>query len=309
MSNLRKELDGEPLWGLPHFMSEEMITAHDITPVRWLGHCMYLIILCSGFVFGGFWLWPYFEGLNKQNALTKAVELNGLMYDTNYGFSFLVGVLVWIIFSVMFTLLLVRLTPMPIKGSLIFGTQTYSNAYKISKQVDSIMETDHRPRSTSAMLNKLIDYEIKSLNLLTITLPLTLLSIFLLFHETKTFSVYTEDGYFRAGFLSEKFKPWSELDVVELGCNQTDSGGSFVYKVHFSRQSVRVEDGTPILDDDWITTMEKLDSHIEAAGVPFKRWKWLKRDPLAPKCLRGFYGELGPEGKNRLDKLLRLHEF
>lgn len=306
MGKLRKELNGDALWGLPYHISEELINAHEITLVRWVGHWLFMIIMCSGFAVGGFWIWPYLENLNNERAFTKATELNGLMFDVNFGFGLLIALFVWIFLTSAIAMFVVRIIPMPLKGTLFFG-QLSDKDESGHQQIAELMGRSDKPDSATELINRWT--ELNFPKVLKIFLPISVLTALITYHETQMYSVYSEAGYFRSGFFSKETRSWHGVSSVELGCNQTDDGSSLVYKVNFPDKSLRIEDGISINETYWLYNLEKIDKAIESTGAKFERWQWLNRNPLHPKCLRGFYGELGPDGKSRLDKLLRINEF
>lgn len=309
MSKLRDDLNGETLWGLPKDISEELIRAYDLTLFRWLGFWLFMIIMCLGFLVGGFWVWPFLENLANQNAFENATNIGGLMYDVNFGWGLLIGLFVWIFLTNALVTLFVRVMPMPIKAAFFMGLSIGNDdaGYKHDENIKTVMNRADKPSNAKELINRLSEMNYtKSLKIL---LPIAFFIIFICLRETQAYTIYSAEGYYKSGFFSKESRTWDEARSVELGCNQTDDGGSLVYKVYFLDKSLRLEDKNPVRGTYWLDNLEVIDSRLEAAGAEFKRWRWLKRNPLHPKCLRGFYGELGLEGKGRIDKLLRIDEF
>ena len=55
-NKLKEELNGEPLWGLPKRISDELVDSYRLKPIRWLGHWLFIIIMIGGFAGGAiFW--------------------------------------------------------------------------------------------------------------------------------------------------------------------------------------------------------------------------------------------------------------
>jgi len=63
------------------------------------------------------------------------------------------------------------------------------------------------------------------------------------------------------------------------------------------------------LRGNWLDNAILIDAAIEDAGVTFKRWSWLNRDPLHPACLGAQLRVLGEEDYDKLLKLLRVKEL
>lgn len=307
MGKLRNELNGEPLWGLPHHISEELIDAHDITILRSSATWMFIIVMCMGFALGAYKIWPFLERKNFENAVTKSNELGGLMVDTNFGFGLVIALFVWIFMSVLVLQLIVRLAPMPFKGALFFGALKEFSFPRTGKDLQDIIQYSETATNAERLINWWCSKRIKKWA--KVLLPIALLVSLFAHQETKVFSVYTKSGFYKSGLFSSSLQSWEDVTSVELGCNQTDEGGSLIYEIHANGKSFRIGDSTPVNDGFWFDNLEKIDAEIEAAGANFVRWKWLKRDPLHPKCLRGYYGELGPDGKARIDKILRIDEI
>ena len=307
MNKLKNELNGEPLWGLPKRISDELVDTHRLSFVRFLGFWMFMFYMVGGFAVGGWYLWPWLENQNNINAQQKAAEVGGLMYDVNFGIGLLIGLFVWIFTSSLLSILTIRLLPMPIKGalslSMLADTKVPTNNDVIAAQ---IIAENPRIETAGEFLNTWANSSIfKHLKFL---LPAILLTAVVTYREIQTFSVYGVEGVTRSAFFAgEKFRPWSEVKTVELGCNQTDDGGSFIYEVQFEDgKSLRIAEKTPVNKTHWLDNLEKIDAEISSGAAEFKRWKWLKRDPLHPKCLRGYYGELNDEDIKRFKKLLHV---
>lgn len=286
MGKLRKELGGRALWGLPQAISEELINAHDITLFRWIGHWLFMIVMCTGFAIGGFWVVPYLERLNAQHALQKGLEINALLMHADIGFGILVALFVWIFLTISACLLLIRLLPMPLKGALFFGISQEKSVPTTERDVDELMKTSDTPRNASELINNWAESGIvKSSKILV---PIALITAFLCYHETKVFSLYSESGFYKSGYFSKNFSSWEEVSSVELGCNHVtgkNRSDDLVYKINFKQgTSTRMEDAIPI-QGRWLGNAVKINNKLEGQSVYFKRWKWLSRDPLHSKCL------------------------
>lgn len=307
MNKLEKELNGKPLWGLPKRISDEIINSYELTIVRVLGPWLYIALMIGGFAVGGYLLWPWLEGQNNSNAIRKAAELGGLMYDVNFGIGLLIALFIWIMGALWLTIVIVRLSPMPIKGALSFSMLADSKLPENNdKKCSEILKEHPRIETASELLNEWADTPIIKLGKFLI--PVALFASAVSYREIHTFSVYGNEGFVRSAFFEgENFRPWTDVKTVELGCNQTDDGGSLVYKIRFADgKSIRIEDGIPINNSRWLDNIEQIDTKIASGNAEFKRWSWMNRDPLHPKCLRGYYGEFNDADTKRFKKLLRI---
>ena len=312
MGNLRKELNGEPLWGLPEHFSEDLINAYEITAFRWLGHWLFMIIMCLGFAVGGFWLWPYLEQLNIQRAMERTTDLNGLMFDVNFGIGLLIGLFVWIFLTGALSMALVRLAPMPLKGSLFFGVSADLDKTGIKRQqnIDALMKGVDRPNSTAELINRLTEPNIKKA--FKIFIPIAILTALITYRETYTFSVLSETGHYRSGFFSNSSQSWNEVSSVELGCNHVtgkNRSDDLVYKIKFRQgKALGIDDAIP-LQGSWLENAKKINAKLKENGTQFKRWKWLNRDPLHPKCLAAQQNSYTGVEFNQIVSLLQIGNF
>ena len=300
------------LWGLPVHISAELAPAWKINWLRRFGGWAAWLIMVGGFIVGWLYVWPYFDALNVHAAEAKAVQLNGLMYETNFGIAMLVWLFAWIIMSASLAGFLVLVLPMPLKGALFIGLMGDTGGEPFNKRAlqGAVMEVGETA-TAGELLNAWAARYIGSS--LKYALPLGVIGALIIAREVATFSVYSVEGYYRSPLLpwaTETLTEWTDAERVQLGCNQTDKGGSVVYKIFFKNgKSVRIEDGVLIADTEWLDALEFIDKQLVTANASFERWQWLKRDPLHPKCVRGFYGMLGAEQGDRLMRLLRVGKF
>ncbi|MEM9937402.1 MAG: hypothetical protein AAF768_01010 [Pseudomonadota bacterium] len=297
--------------GVPDETAAEIAPAWRIYLLRWFGNWIAFVTMVSGFIAGGVFVSPFLEALNNNIALNAAQETNALMYDTNFGFGLLVLLIAWILISGMTASALTWLTRMPISGAIFLGTLSDVSSGKWNTELTTKTAEKF---NVAPSADRFIAEWSKGLlwRMLKYAIPLTLVGLFALARDVNTYSVYGTNGYHRNPLLpwaKAQIIPWSEASSVELGCNQTDDGGSLVYKVKFNNgKSVRIEDGVPI-HLSWLESLEAIDRRITAAGAEFVRWEWLNRDSMHPKCLRGYYGYLGPHGGDRFMALLRSGEL
>lgn len=305
-NNLQESLNDELLWGLPENISDSLIEAYGKSFVRFFGGWLYIASLIVGFAIGGFFLWPFLENLNESNAINAANSIDGLLYSVNFGFGLLVGLFVWILAAIVPVLLLIRVLPMPVKGALFFGVVEEEKHHgKNLKMSQNIMSSFSRPETAEEFINIWVTHKILKLG--KFLAPLVFISAFISLWETQVYSVFTANSYERFTFFSGKqTTSWTEAESVQLGCNTTEDGSTLIYDVTFkSGSSVRVG-GITVGDTTWIDAIETIDNSISKGGAQFKRWEWLKRDPIHSNCLFHYNRILSPEHYSVFEKILRL---
>lgn len=303
-------IEGGAFENLPSFVKKEVEGALDRKIICALSNWLYLLIMVIGFAVGAY-IWAKLEKVTISNAQEFAGTVTAIWIDTNFGFSLVLALFVWIFAATLVLSLIIRLIPMPAKASLFFGaskelgkvvadfTRQWSEENSVSK-----------PQDTGDAINRSLDAYIRR-NLLRLS-PFIGIIILLCWSETRSFEVITENGLYDSSMFSRNvaFKPWSEAKEVSLGCNQTDDGGSLIYRVEFNDGTkIRLPESSSLNGRHWLVNLEHIDKALSTQGAVFKRWSWLERDALHPKCLRGFYAEVGPDNKYRIDDLLRIGFF
>jgi len=99
---------------------------------------------------------------------------------------------------------------------------------------------------------------------------------------------------------------WRDAERVVLGCNQTDEGGSLVFRVVFKDGHSYRMFGDTYFIDPMMDVLETIDTELSTANPTYARWSWLGRDPIHPQCLRSYAGRLGENDFARLVAFLRL---
>ena len=309
-NKLEEELNGEPLWGLPKRISDELVDSYRLKPIRWLGHWLFIIIMIGGFA-GGAIFWGWCDGILSRNAIKVANTINGFAYDTNFGIGLLIGLFVWIFLCLPIYYCIIRIMPMPYKGTLFLVSQM-SNSKENPDTLPKKPKLDlfNTPHSAEELINNYLNKVIgKSLLYLS---PFILLVGFVTQAELTNFTILSPSGIYTSGFFSKNLasKRWRDAEAVKLGCNQTDDGSSLIYEVIWpDGKDKRLPTDTHINGEDWLTNLETVDAEISKGGAVFQRWVWLKRNPMHPKCLRGFYAGLSPNEQTRFNRLLRIGEL
>ena len=310
MNKLRKTLGDSTLWGLPKRASDELVDSYRLSPIRWIGHWLFMIVMCGGFAVG-FWIWNLCEKILRQNALRYAQEIDGFAIDTNFGLGLLIGLFVWIFLSGVIVSLIILLVPMPIKGALFLAAQSdlSENTPKMPF-VGSLLENKGERVTASELIN---DYSRRIIRKLGLILsPFIVLVTAVTYAELSWFNVIGANGLHTSVPWSTQvnMRTWQDVETVKLGCNQTDDGASLIYEVVWpDGKDKRLPTDTHVNENDWLTNLELVDAEISKGGANFERWVWLNRDALHPKCLRSFYLQGGEGSKDRIDGLLRIGEL
>lgn len=299
------------LEGLPREVINEIIRSTRLSFFSFLGNWLFMIVMLSDFVFGYIGIWLPLETLANSHAETFASTVDGFAATTNIGLGLVIGLFTWIVFSNVIVALVIRMAPMPVKAALY-----YSGRSEIEQDVPKFMkrwsEPDNfdRPVNASNAINSKLSPYIRKTTFLT--LPFFLLAAIICEREARSFEIFAASGFYSARILSAGVEhlPWSTASSVELGCNNVEGHGSLIYNIGFQDGTdVYLPDETSLNGQSWFENLEAVDQTLRSTDAAFKRWTWMKRDPLHPTCLRGFYAELGPENKPRLDRLLRIGEF
>ena len=286
---------------------------HSFSWAPFLGSAVMFLIMVSGFTLGAVWLWPFLEKIMVEAAVSSAREIDGIMYESDFGFGMLIWVFAWIFLSSSLGGIFVRRLPMPFAAAAHLGVSEgndvlVSVAKKFSRA--TMMSTLHKG-GLKALIQAWIVASVRSSA--RIGIILALIGGLIIAREVNTFSVYSLEGYFRSPFFpwgEGGLTPWRDTDRVELGCNQTSDGPDLVYEVIFDDgSSIRLENGTPVDGQSKLSSLEVIDARLVEAGATFERWRWLDRDPLHPDCMRGYLSALAPEAGVRFKRLLRVGQF
>ncbi|WP_416879441.1 hypothetical protein [Litorimonas sp.] len=306
MSNYPSELNDETLWQLPKNISDKLRESYKKSITRFFGGWLYVISLLLGFAIGGLWLWPYLEGLNTQAAVAAAKEEGGLLYSTNFGIGLLIALFVWILGAIIPVLFLIHVLPMPLKGALFFAVLAEDkNAEKNYRTAQSIMNDFSRPDSAEDFVNAWTRKSIVKIG--KYFLPALILTTVITLWETRVYSVFTPTEFHRSTFFTgDKMRTWDNVQSVELGCNTTDDSNDLIYDVSFKGGGgVRIA-GKPLEYTSWIDSIKIIDNAITQSGAEFKRWSWLKRDPVHSNCLFHYNRVLNQQDYATFEKILRL---
>jgi hypothetical protein len=109
--------------------------------------------------------------------------------------------------------------------------------------------------------------------------------------------------------FSSQHHDFSEVTTLTTGCNHTDDSESLIYDVVLPSGEEFGLGATPVkaVAGSKAVAIEAIDAQIRQTGkVQHRRWQWLDRDPVHPRCLGYWAREFGSDGGGRLTRLLRL---
>lgn len=102
--------------------------------------------------------------------------------------------------------------------------------------------------------------------------------------------------------------PWSDAKALTTGCNSTKDDEDFLYYVDFPRHRFDLADDggfnfdrPEIAPEILLNAVEKIDALLPA--LPRKRWEWLGRNPMAPRCLSYWFYVAGGDTERVLNLL------
>lgn len=299
------------LEGLPQHIIDEITLSANLPFFRILGNWLFIIVMVGGFAIGAFGLWQPLERLAQNNAEAFAKTVDGFSAETNIGIGLLIGMFLWIVLTSAIVAFIIRMMPMPAKAAMYFsGRKEIEQTSPKFMRKWSNENSLEIPHSASDAINQRLDPYIRKT--LFLTMPFVLLAALICARETQSHHVFSASGFYKSGILSTnvEHRLWTSAKGVALGCNQTEEGGSLIYDVEFQDgKSVRLPVASSLNGRSWLENLEAIDETLQSTNAEFNRWTWMKRDPLHPMCLRGFYAELGADNKPRLDRLLRIGEF
>jgi hypothetical protein len=138
------------------------------------------------------------------------------------------------------------------------------------------------------------------------------LAIVLAAAETNSFWVAGPAGIVEHSMLapfSSQHHDFSEVTTLTTGCNHTDDGESLIYDVVLPSGEEFGLGADPVkaVAGNKTVAIEAIDAQIRQTGkAEHRRWQWLDRDPVHPRCLGYWARQFGSDGRQRLARLLRL---
>lgn len=308
--------------GLPYELAEEIAEDNLGAPLSWFGASLFMLIMCSGFVIGGFYLWPTLEAYDKRQALKVATSLDGISFYTNFGISLLIGLFAWIIATATCVSIIIRLAPKRAKATLYLSAKNHfigstPRLFGLHKIWTNGTTIETAQDYINAIANRMCFWTGR------VVLIMIGLALFFFWRETSWNETFTEKAVVENTFWSNTRSSylWSDAVQVELGCNFIEARRGrrssskaaesvVIYKVKWEDgQKVSLHTENQINGKHWLDNFENIDAEIRSGNAKFERWVWLERNPLHPTCLNHYRSKLGPDLGPRFDNLLRVREL
>lgn len=297
--------------GVPKFLAEE---AADYKPSGVFSVLYFIIsltlflgIMGSGFILG---IVFFFD---NSVAMHEAVAARAVLYSDNKDLSMGLLFFGWILCSGIILVILFGFTPLKIKVPAFISAVTWGGLDGLFAQarLRHSMREYPSPISIKELINNWGVRYIKAYS--KVAIPILILGVASYSLERNSWAYANKYGFTENPinpFKKTTTIPWNELTSVELGCNHTDDSDFIIYSISSSSSSVRLSSFQALNDSNMLDALIEVDSYIRRhSGVEFRRWKWLRRDPLHPACLNHFSKTLGDEQYSQLVTLLRVGEF
>ncbi|GJL91977.1 hypothetical protein [Hyphococcus sp.] len=297
--------------GVPQAVAEY---ADSMKPSGWVFQALswiFILIMVLGFI-GGAFLWAYFENILDQNAQKAAANAGAVLYQHNFGIAGLFALFGWIFAAAVITGQIQLLSDKLLSSAFVETILDPKNRLYLSLEnyLDRLRAYEHEPREymKRACLGW-INY------ILWPTVILFSLAAATLERELHTYDYYTLEGYVEKPLFpweSEKVDYWSNASYAELGCNHVtgkNASDDIIYDVTFQNgNSLRPSNALPVTGT-WLDRIEQIDRVLVSEGTKFKRWSWLKRNPLHPSCMASYRKKWSSTNYERLESLLRVDEL
>ncbi len=290
MSNDEFESEAFELWNLPDNVCRELSESWDIRWLRWLSGWLPLIIMSLGLLFGWKIIWPFFEELNFNLVQKVGLEKNATFYVQNIGFGLVALLFAWLTFIPSVMVFLIRITPKPYKGSVFFGVLSDANMRPFnSSALQKSLNECQTPMNSGEFIRFWANDFFK--RTFKYSGPLILIGFLMTAYEIRTYEVYSAEGihHLRWPWNSHQNFQWTDVETIDVGCNQVGEASELIYRVKFNDGAkFSLENLSVFGQSDWLLKFEKIDTKIRESNAYFQRWKWLRRDPLHPKCVEYF---------------------
>jgi len=280
----------------------------------WIYHgteFLYIFVVVAGLFAGMRYLWPYLEGMTAQIAYARAKEIDGLLYDYNFGLSLIFGIFGWILAAGAPVLFAQAMSPRFLANFLVFGTPPNLKLRATRWLVRKILARA-QSESDPARYVRRVELNWAWMFALSGALPIAI-GAMMLVRDLRAHEIYTATTYVHLPLLPWKSSDprlWSSAVKVETGCNHIEREGKIsddiIYEVRFpDGATTRLGDATP-LQGSWLDAVEKIDSLLVASGVEFAPWRWLDRNPVHPLCIAALRERFPGTEFERVQRLLRL---
>lgn len=296
--------------GVPAVVIDHVLALKPARWIYWLATWGYIAVLVAGFGLGAV-LSIEAESIVDSNAIARAAQIGGLLYKTNFGISFMVLIFAWVAAAALIVSPLTTRTP---RARASMFAYSFSNP-----RAKRYLNWGGRLKAISVEIGP-DDYISKAMPNMEkplggIVLTLVAMAMVILDREFQTYDIYSAEEYLATPLFPwdhEKTGKWRDARFVELGCNHVTGkhvSDDIIYDVVFDENSsVRISSAMPV-NGSLLDQLEIIDQNLRDAGIPFRRWEWLDRNPLHPACLDAQKRRFSSADYQRIRRLLRVGEF
>ncbi len=262
----------------------------------------------SGVYIGVVFLWPIMVEFSKTAALHQAQTTAAIMYDYSFGPALLLGMFAWVFICLSVPSILITAKPelqKSVFARLITDPFNGLIAKHFLKKTNTEFESssftpETYVRNFFSKLTSFIEWQAIFLSLATAGF---------IYLEFQAHTLIMPDGVKQANILpwvKTRKQTFTDVSYVELGCNYIDDEMSHLnYTIHFnSGPSVDLGASFPV-SGNWIDQAETIDTILHANNTEFRRWEWIGRSALHPKCIDRYSAEFGSDGQARVNALLQ----
>lgn len=271
----------------------------------------FIALLGAGFIGAAFTIWPWGEGLTAAVAQRATDQLGGLAYDINFGLSLVLGFFVIVSAANSICYLITLKLPAALFSRLYLQVTADNAAYSFLRRLIRMINR----RTPFATVEQYLRDTWRAYGLWwgkwSGVLALAIVGFFLI--DISNNRVWTSEGVSSTRFipgLGRNFRPYSDVERVELACNHTEKRDGVYYEIYFgSGGSARAGSRLQKRDGTWLDALEAIDHSVRQTDAVFERWSHLDRNPVHPRCLRAHFAELNQTDRGRLSRILRLGAF
>jgi len=267
----------------------------------------FIMIILMLIMFGiGFILWMIAESLSEAKATAAVETVGALMYKTNFGVSFIIALFGGFLVLLPIMSYLQLFSKKWRTASFAYGMGDWNSGFFMFKKPDPELAPDDYIRSFFTRMARV------SMKWSAATLAIaTLVGV----KDIQAYEVYGETQIGQAKLLSVSglnMRETDDIDYVELGCNHItgkNASDDIIYRIKMKNgDTLYMENAKPVRGS-WLDNAAAIDAALEKDGVTFKRWSWLKREPLHPVCLRAQNQKHSAEDYKKILNLLRVSEL
>ena len=107
-------------WEVSTAIKRDLEHANNLVYVQEIAGWSSLVIMFTGFIIGGLWLWPTSEAISVANAMERASMISGLLVQTNFGLGMICFLFAWIVLACIIAVLCLGAVPERFRSCLLY---------------------------------------------------------------------------------------------------------------------------------------------------------------------------------------------